>query len=88
MATTVDTTEFDRAFKQYLKLTSKSFKDAVNNTLFDVARFAYRDTEKADKGTIRDALNALSNDFPERTVGEMVVIVRAYAKREKIMDLD
>ena len=88
MSATVDLTEFNTAWKQYLKLTSKSFKDAANNTLFDIARYWYRDMEKANKGTIRDELNALSNDFPERTVAEMVIIVRAYANQEKIMDLD
>jgi hypothetical protein len=86
--TSVDLTEFNRSFAMYMRLTSKSFKDAVNNKLFDIARFAYKDTAKADGKTIKATLDAFSNKYPARTVAEMIVIVRAQNTGQQVKDLE
>lgn len=54
----VDTREFDRAFKQYVGLTSKTLAAAVNNKAGNVAAKAYANTAKVDKQLIAAELGA------------------------------
>src|ERR1700721_1228262 len=84
----VDLTEFNKAFAKYVQLTSKSMPDAVNNTCFDIARFAYRGTDQADRSEIREALNAISNKYPDRTIAEMIVIVHDQSKGQEVKNLE
>jgi len=69
-------TEFDQVFSQYLKLTSKTLQEASNDVLFDFARIALKNTDKAKPETIRGKLNEASNKYPDRTLGQMIAITK------------
>lgn len=73
---TVDLTEFNKAFALYVDETSKTFQEACNNKLFDIARFALKDTFKPDAGTIRNALSEISQKNKNMTVAEMIVVAK------------
>lgn len=55
---TVDTREFDKAFKQYVGLTSKTLAESVNAKAGNIANRAYALTPKVDKQKIAGELGA------------------------------
>ena len=71
---TVDTTSFNKTFARYMELTSKTLQEAINNKLFDAARFAMAATEKADLGKVKAALNEKCFRYPRMTVAEAIVM--------------
>jgi hypothetical protein len=73
---TVDMTDFNRAFKEYMQVTSRTLQEAVNQKLFDVCRFALKETYKPDAGTIRSAMKTTCDKYPLRTVAEMIAIMK------------
>ena len=83
----VDDSQFRRALSIYLDETSKESIDAVNFKLFDATRAAIKGTVKADRNTVRETLNAMSNKHPARTVAEMLVIKKSQESGEEINDL-
>jgi len=70
----VDDAVFKRNLDLYLLETSKTIEEAVNFKLYDGAREALKQTPKADKGTIKEALEKTSSKYPRRNVAEMIVI--------------
>jgi hypothetical protein len=55
----VDQSRFNRSWAEYIKLTSRSFVQAVNDKLFMVARQALWRTHKADKKSISKSLGKI-----------------------------
>jgi hypothetical protein len=84
----IDTTRFDRDFKQYMTLTSKTLVEAVNYKLFYCSRQAVKDTPKAVRSEVLQSLNATSKKYPNRTVAEMIVIAKSRLTGEAIEDLN
>ena len=81
----IDMADFNKKFKEYMKLTSRTLQDACNQKLFDICRFALKDTAKADSSHIRQQMDAMSKKYPERTLAEMIAIMR---NRGKEFNLD
>ena len=73
---TVNTSEFNRAFDQYMTLTKKSLADVVNTKAAWIAYNAMTGTYKANAKTIRSELNAVSEMSPTLTVAQALVISR------------
>lgn len=84
----INTSRFDAVFRKYMELTSKSLQDAINNKLFDITLHAGRETGKADPKTIRSTLKAVSSQYPNRTVAQMIVIAKARRAGQSIKDLE
>lgn len=84
----VDDATFQRNLKLYIDNTSKTVVDAVNFKLYDASREALKQTPKADKGTIKAKLNAVSSKYPERTVAEMIVVKEKQEAGIETFDLE
>jgi hypothetical protein len=74
MKATLDLTSFRKTFDKYMKVTGQTLQKALNNKLFDCARFALASTDKADVGTVRASLNAATYRYPRITVAEAIVL--------------
>ena len=59
----VDTTEFEKTFREYMKVTSRSMPEAINQHAFYIARNAVVDTKAATKEEIARDLRASSKEY-------------------------
>lgn len=59
----IDTTDFDKMFKEYMKYTSRTLVEAVNQHAYYTARNATFTTKAATKEQIRQDLEANSQDY-------------------------
>ena len=84
----IDTSRFERDFALYLKETSKTQIDAFNYKLFDATREAIKQEPKADRNTVKESLDARANLYPDRTVAEMLVIIKEQSEGVNEFDLD
>jgi hypothetical protein len=66
-----DQRHFDRTFARYMQHTSRTLPEAINSKAFYIARGAVRETQKADKGKIRSALQQTIQVPSKSAVGTM-----------------
>ena len=59
----VDDREFQKTFKQYMEVTSRTLGEACNQSAFDISRFALKETYAVDPTTIRNELKADSQKY-------------------------
>ncbi len=73
MGTTIDTSKFDRAMREYLKYTKKDLKDVVNTKAYYVARNAVALTKTTDKTVVESSLRQASMIAPGAPVAAIIV---------------
>lgn len=73
---TVDTSNFDKALKEYIRNSKKDCQDIVNQKAYWIAIRAIKETYKADKDQIRTTLEGPSDTFPNLTLAEAIVLTR------------
>jgi len=73
----VDTRGFEKAFKEYMKVTSKNLTEATNYAGYDIARFAAANTPGAETDTIDKSLRA-----PSR-INSRIPVVALLVNRER-----
>lgn len=71
----VDTSGFDSVFDDYLKWSKKQPAEIVNAKLYFIALNAMQTTKKADAGQIKAQLNAPSQKYPNKTLGEVLTLM-------------
>ena len=69
----VDTKGFDVALSEYLKYSSRSLTEAVNQHAYFVARNATQTTHAADKSNIESKLRAGSRNYPDAPLAAIIV---------------
>src|SRR5579862_6361217 len=69
------------------EVSSKTLQQICNNKLFDIARFSYKGTFKPSANTIKDKMNAACRKYPDRTVAEMITIMKMHSKNIQHFDL-
>jgi hypothetical protein len=69
----VDTSAFDRAFKEYLNYNKRSLAEIVNTKAYFIARNAIGDTKAADKGKIEKELMGPSKDYPKAPLAAIII---------------
>ena len=56
----LDTSQFEKAMSEYVKVNRRNMSDIVNAKLFFIARNAVNNTKKSDKAKIKNELMAPS----------------------------
>lgn len=72
--TELDVTELNDKIQKYLSLTNKTLQKAINDKLFDLARFSLKETDKAKRSELTDKLNSLCFRYPKFTLAEIIVL--------------
>lgn len=76
LTTRVDTSNYDRALKDYMNNTRKSVTEVVNQKAYWIAINAIKETYKANKSDIKSELEKPSDKMPGLTVAEAMVVYR------------
>lgn len=69
----VDTTEFDKVFKEYMDYSDRTNTEACNQHAYYIARNAVLLTKGADKGVIQNVLSGPSRDYPDVPLAAILV---------------
>lgn len=69
----VDTTEFDKKLKEYMKYSKRELSEAINQKAYYIARNAVGVTKAATKEEIKSDLEAASRKFPRAPVAAILV---------------
>ena len=80
---TVNTKEFDKVFKEYMKYSKRDFAEACNQHAYYIARDATLTTKKADKEQIRTELEGSSRDYPSAPLAAILVNAQLGKKGKK-----
>lgn len=83
MTVTVDTTEFNKVFKEYMTYSKRSFAEACNQHAYYIARNAVQVTKGADKEVIRAKLEGPSARYPSAPLAAILVNVERAKKGKK-----
>lgn len=83
MSTLVDTTQFDRKWKEYLKYSKRALTESVNQKAYFIARNAVNVTKAVSKEEIRKDLEAASKKFPGVPIAAIMVNVTNKKKGKK-----
>lgn len=78
----VNTDEFSRVFKEYMKYSKESFADACNRHAFFIAKAATNTTKGADKERIKAQLENMSRTYPGVPLAA-ILVNRERGKRGK-----
>lgn len=79
---TVDTSQFNKAFKEYMRYSKRSFPEACNQHAYYIARNAVMLTKGADKGEIEATLMGSSNKYPGIPLAAILVNKQLKGKGE------
>lgn len=80
---TVNTKEFDKAMKEYLKYSKRTFVEAINQHAYYTARNATQTTYAADKEAIRRDLEKPAEVYPEVPLAAILVNKELASKGKK-----
>ena len=69
----MDTTEFDKVFKEYSNYSKRSFAESCNQHAFYIARNAVNVTKAADKNTISSKLSSPARKYPGAPLAAILV---------------
>ena len=69
----VDTSEFDKTFREYMRYTSRTMSEACNQHAYYIARNACNTTKSADKEKITQDLRAASSKYPKAPLAAILV---------------
>jgi len=72
--------EFNKMFEEYMQWSKKSIAEVINQKLYFVALQAMNMTKKADPSHIKNELMAPSKKYPDKTLGELLVIMQMRRK--------
>jgi len=75
-----NTQEFLKTFDSYLDWNKRAVSDIVNQKLYFVALQAMNFTKKADAAQIKSELMAPSKKYPEKSLGELLVLMQMRRK--------
>ncbi len=69
----IDTREFDKTFKEYMRYSSRSFAEACNQHAYYIARNGTLVTKAAGKQEIQEGLMGPSRKFPQAPLAAVIV---------------
>lgn len=72
MSIKVDTREFDKAMKEYMKYTKRTIVESINQHAYYIARNATLTTKAATKEEIRKDMEAASRKYPNISVAAIL----------------
>jgi hypothetical protein len=79
----VNTTAFDKAMQEYMKYSSRSLVEAVNQHAYYAARNATQTTHAADATKIKQDLEAMSKSYPNVPLAAILINIDLKKKGKK-----
>lgn len=76
----LDTREFDKTMKEYVKWTTRQPAEIVNAKLYFIALNAMNETKTTNAQIIRSSLNSPSRKYPNRSIGEILTYIQLRKK--------
>ncbi len=80
----IDTTEFDRDMREYVKVSKRDNKEIVNQKAFSISLGAYGKTYAVEKAVLKSLLEQSANVGKGLRIGDILAIQAARAKGKKI----